>query len=136
MKKQLFADLYENILKENDDTTSRASSLDGLKKTKATKIVNGILEPFTHGLFRDDDWSNITRIFKALTENDIPYELTKTFYGHSEINGNPDSKTWVFEINFVNEKGRPTILYGRIVASGAGSVESPLDKYDIVAYIS
>ena len=50
--------------------------------------------------------------------------------------GIPSSKTWRFEIDFMNDKGRPTKLFGIIVASGAGSVKDPLDKYDITAYVS
>jgi hypothetical protein len=40
------------------------------------------------------------------------------------------------QINFINNKNKPTTLYGRIQASGAGTIEDPLSKYDITAYVS
>jgi len=48
----------------------------------------------------------------------------------------PMRKIWQFEIPFTSERGRKGTLYGRVVAAGAGSVEEPLDKYDVTAYVS
>ena len=32
----------------------------------------------------------------------------------------------------MNQKMKPDIIYGKIIASGAGSVENPLEKYDLI----
>lgn len=134
MKKLLFEELYEKIIKE-DAETIYPSSLDGMKKDKARKRVNNLFSEYTRGFFSDDYWRQVHKIFKVLDENDISYTLIKSFYDHDE-NGTPNSKTWVFEIRFLNEKNEPISLYGRVVASGAGSVKNPLDRYDVVAYVS
>ena len=38
-------------------------------------------------------------------------------------------------MDFLNDKGRPTILYGVVVAAGCGSSSDPLSKYDLVFLI-
>ena len=43
----------------------------------------------------------------------------------------PVRKIWTFEVKFVNNRDKDDILYGRITAAGAGSVEDPLDRYDV-----
>ena len=115
---------------------SEDNSLDGMNKQRAKRNVNSILQKMTpNGIVRDNDWRNVTVLFKALTEAAIDWDLTKTFYD-KDREGRPNSKTWKFEVNFTNNRGRNTTLYGVVVASGAGSVEDPLDAYDIVAYVS
>ena len=43
----------------------------------------------------------------------------------------PQSKMWEFNIDFIGNDGKPKKIYGNLTAAGAGSVEYPLDKYDI-----
>jgi hypothetical protein len=109
--------------------------LNGMTKQKAARLVNNILSSKSKGLYSDSDWGGITNVFKALRANGIDYELKSNEYSKNE-SGIPSSKTWRFEIDFMNDKGRPTKLFGVIVAAGSGSVKDPLDKYDITAYVS
>ena len=110
-----------------------SAGLNGMNNREARKFVNALLHKHTGGLFRDEYWAPITKTFKLLSEHEIEYEIQKTEYTQ-DANGNPDSKTWTFEIEFTNDKGRPTKIHGRIVASGAGTVNDPLSRYDVVAY--
>jgi hypothetical protein len=112
-----------------------SNRLDGVSKAKAARFVNNLMNPLTKGFFRDEDWSNVDKIWKALTREGIEYSMTKTSYS-TDRDGTPNGKTWMFQIEFVNDQGRATTLYGTVVASGAGSVKDPLDRYDIVAYVS
>lgn len=116
-------------------TGASGKSLDGLSKTAASNRVNELLKHRTVGIFRDDSWKPVTAIFDAMHE--AGYDVTKI---GSEYNwsGNeaPSSKTWTFEIDFVNNRDKPTKLYGRIIASGCGNVNYPLSSYDLVAYVS
>jgi hypothetical protein len=50
--------------------------------------------------------------------------------------GMPVRKQWKFEVDFWNEKGRMVKIYGVMIASGMGRMEDPLEKYDIIAYVS
>lgn len=125
----------EQILKNLFNTTPKPVVLNGMTRQKAVKLINNILSAPSKGMFSDSDWRGIDNVFRALSINGIDYELTSTQYAHNS-DGIPSSKTWKFEIDFMNDKGRPTKLFGIIVASGAGSVKDPLDKYDITAYVS
>ena len=106
--------------------------LNGMKNREARKFVNELLQRHTKGIFRDNSWQPIHKTFKELARHSIEYVIQKAEY--LKEHGIPTSKVWSFEIEFFNEKGRKTTLYGRIVASGAGSVKDPLDRYDVTAY--
>jgi len=51
-------------------------------------------------------------------------------------NGVDVRKVWTFEIEFINARGKRDTLYGVLTAAGAGSVQEPLSKYDVTAYVS
>ena len=111
------------------------NALDGMTNEQARRNVNQVLQHYTTGLFKDQSWEAVDRIWKALTAGQLNWTMEKSSYHHNEA-GLPVGKTWQFKVEFVNKKGRPTVLYGVVTASGAGSVEDPLDKYDLTAYVS
>lgn len=112
--------------------------LDGLSRRKALTLVNAVMDKApTGGFFRDEYWQGIKAVWKALEAADIAFGITKSDYEYEsgEAHGRtPIRKVWTFEVPFVNEKGRQEIIYGRVVAGGAGSVDDPLARYDVVAY--
>jgi hypothetical protein len=110
------------------------SPLDGMNKTKAVKVVNKLIDKHTHGFFSDDYWLPVKNIFKDMVEAGIEGVVTKTEYIKNEA-GVPIRKEWKFEIEFINNTGKQTVLYGNITASGAGSEKDPLDRYDVTAYV-
>jgi hypothetical protein len=111
------------------------SALDGMPNEKARKVVSNVLHKHTpKGILHDTDWQHIHAIFKALDAEKLNYSLTKADYMHDE-QGRPKAKEWKFEVYFTNKAGKPTILYGSITASGAGTVEDPLEKYDVTAIL-
>lgn len=107
--------------------------LNGMSNREARKFVNTLLQRHTRGFFRDDHWKPIHKTFKELDRHGIDYSIEKTQYDKDE-SGNPSSKTWSVETHFENDKGRRTTIYIHIEASGAGSIDDPLDRYDVVAY--
>ena len=51
----------------------------------------------------------------------------------------PVRKIWSFEIHFLNnigKEGKAAVIHGNITAAGAGSVEDPLDRYDVTVTLS
>jgi len=117
------------------------SALDGMSKQRAKTLLGKIFGKYSKGLFSDDNWRPVHQIFKALENEGIDYVLTSAEYGTSSGGRGigvkmPDNKTWKFEIPFRNDRGKETVLYGIIIASGAGSIDDPLSKYDVVAYAS
>ena len=111
------------------------SALDGFSKVKAKNHVNQIMSRNTKGFFTDEYWKPINEIFSELNNANITYYMEKAEYQQNE-KGTPIAKRWVVKIPFMNDKGKESVLYGSIVASGAGSVEDPLSRYDVVAYVS
>ena len=109
--------------------------LNGMKNREARKFVFQLLHRYTKGFFKDDYWQPITKTFKLLQQHGIDYVIQSTQY-YEDDRGNPNAKVWRFEVDFVNDKGRLTTLYGTITASGAGTVADPLGRYDVTAVIS
>lgn len=123
-----------------------SEGLNGMSNRDAKKFVNTLLGRHTSGFFRDNGWTPIHKTFKDLDRHGIDYSITSSDYGVSRNfqdtwSGEKwkipnDFKQWKFEIEFQNNKGRETTLYGVMTAHGAGSVEDPLDRYDVTAYVS
>jgi len=108
--------------------------LEGASNREARNLVNKLLSKVGKSLYRDDSWRGIKEIWDVLDDAGIDYHTTKAEYKHND-DGIPNAKEWKFEIEFVNDKGRPTTLYGTATAWGAGSVEDPLDKYDVTVNV-
>ena len=106
-----------------------------MTKVTAKNNVNRLLARYTKGFFTDDSWRPVHQIWKAMTSAAIDWEVTDTEYRKND-EGRPASKRWKFEVNFNDKSGRPKTLHGVVIAAGAGSVEDPLDRYDLVAYVS
>lgn len=111
------------------------SVLDGSSHRKVVSLVNAVIDRApTRGVFRDQYWQGVKAVWKTLDQQNIPYTISSAKYEHE--NGVPVRKVWLFEVPFINDGGRPEVAYGRVTASGAGSVDDPLAAYDVVAYVS
>lgn len=129
---------YGLAVKENQSRTA-SGGIDGMSRREVAKLVNAVIERApTKGVHRDQYWKPIQAIWRGLENAGIPFGITGSEYQHEVIEGQrvPVRKVWNFEVNFTNERGRPTTVYGRVVAAGAGSVEEPLEVYDVTAYAS
>lgn len=126
MKKlrQVLSELYTDF-----DENAISESLKGYSKQKAISKIRGLVDSHVRGIFTDDAWKPVNTVFTILRDNGIKCNITSSEY--QKENGIPIRKIWAFNITFINDKQRPIILHGRIVAAGAGSVQDPLDKYDV-----
>jgi hypothetical protein len=115
-------------------TAGLPNALDGMTNVKARKTVYTLLSQYSKGFFHDEYWEPINAMWKALTGAGIDWSLTSADYD-TNAQGTPAAKRWKFEVNFVNDNGRPTILRGQVVASGGGSVSNPLERYDLVVMV-
>lgn len=112
------------------------SILDGSDRRQGLAIANKVIQSAKlQGLFADDHWEPVQRIWSALTKAGIDFSQEKNWY-EKDKQGNPSSKTWTFQVNWKGPNDKPLTAYGRVVASGAGSVREPLDRYDVTAYVS
>ena len=111
--------------------------LDGKNNQSARNFVNKILSAHSKGFFSDEDWGEIHKIWNAMNAAGLDWNTTDNKYIKDPTRpmDMPISKEWRFEVRFTNNNQRPTILYGVATAHGAGSVEDPLGRYDITAYV-
>ena len=118
-------------------SAAQPSALDGMPRRKVVALVNKVIgRSNLRGFFSDQYWKPIQGIWKNFERAGIPFAITKSDYEHEQMGGQrvPVRKVWRFEVEFKNDRGRPTTVYGQVVAAGAGSVDDPLDKYDVTAY--
>jgi|WetSurMetagenome_2_1015567.scaffolds.fasta_scaffold374983_2 hypothetical protein len=102
-----------------------------MTRTTAKNRINAILRDTTKGLFSDDCWQPVNQAWRVLRQHGFEAQVTNTRYGH-DANSNPSEKVWFFEIPFEGKKP----FQGVLTAHGAGTVEDPLSRYDISAYVS
>ena len=137
MTKQSWKEIGEGagwLRTSQDSQPPRATSLDGMNRKKAANRVNTILAANTKGFFSDESWEGVNKVWQALTDAGIDWTMLSSSYYHNS-EGVPSGKTWKFNIDFLNDKSKPAILYGIMTASGAGSVVNPLERYDLTAYV-
>jgi len=104
-----------------------------IRKPKLVRAVNKTIGNVSRGFFTDEHWRGPKKVWDALSVMGLDWDIMGSSYNGTMP---PESKTWKFEIKFTNERGKPAKLYGHLVASGAGSVDDPLSRYDIVTYVS
>jgi len=117
-------------------TGAQPSFLNGMSKRQAMTAINKIMTDLTKGFHRDTAWRPINAVFKEFRELNVDYDNMKSEYRKDRDTGKLTSKEWKFTITFENQRGRDQILYGIIIASGAGSVDDPLERYDVITYVS
>ena len=120
-------------------TAQVSDPLQGMTNTRARKFVGDLIRPLADGFFKDDNWKPVHDMFTVMNQAGINYE---TYLPPGRISdytqnekGTPIAKEWWFKVTFNNQAGRETILYGHIQASGAGSIEQPLDRYDLTTTV-
>lgn len=108
----------------------------GLSNRKSTlvKQLHQAIEPLTKGIFSDNSWQPVHAVFGTLGKM-VNVQPMGSNYMHDE-EGRPNGKVWKFEVHFINQNNRQDVIYGRITASGAGSVQEPLERYDVVVTMS
>ena len=112
--------------------------INGQSNIVAASRVNKLLAALSRGVFSDNSWEAIHKIFDKLTEAGLEVNTIDAKYGgHADTgNGMPKYKEWRISIPFTNNKGKAVELVGQITAHGAGSVDQPLDRYDITAMVT
>jgi hypothetical protein len=108
---------------------------DGLSKQKLRTLIYKETKKVTHNkLYSDSGWNGPQAIWDVFNKLDLNWNIKKSEYKHDKSSGSPmpTSKVWDFEIIWDNDKGKMMKMGGNLTAAGAGSVDQPLDKYDLV----
>jgi len=129
-----FKPLNEEFGAENLPIENSPSQIDGRSKVSAKNFIYKQITPLMNGIFRDEDWSNVRKIWDKFGEMGLDWDFNKNseYYGGMP----PQGKTWFFEIRFVGNNGRPQTISGYLTAAGAGTVEDPLESYDITVVLA
>lgn len=132
MNKELWNKIFrENTLtKEGSPDKNRPSEIDGKNKAQAIKMIYKKTTPHTKGIYRDQDWRYINKIWNEFDKMNLDWHIVEAKYGKNN-DGMPVRKEWKFEINYIDQKGKDKKIGGMVTAHGAGSVKDPLDRYDV-----
>jgi hypothetical protein len=130
----------DNRIRSVKEQDIKKSSIDGMSKIRAKSYLWEQLKltEVTKKFYNDTSWKPISGengIYKKLESMGIDYTITGTRYRHDN-EGVPTSKIWENTLKFKNDKGKEIILYMNIIAAGAGSIQDPLDRYDLTVIIS
>ena len=126
--------MLDQIRKILAKSGNSSNPLDGMSNERARKEVYKIMAQFTRGIFSDDSWVPVNNLWSAFNAAGLDWTMTGTQYLHNN-EGRPSGKEWKFEVKFINKNGRPTTMRGTVTASGAGSIQDPLDRYDLVGLV-
>lgn len=106
------------------------SLFDTWSKQRVTSFLYKLAEKYTKNkLYSDEYWTPVHSLFKDFERSGIKYHLTSSGYNNSH--GNATRKEWHGEIHWTNNKGKEEMIYFIFTAAGAGSVQDPMDKYDL-----
>ena len=106
---------------------------DGLSKQKLKTMIYKATKKFTYNkMYHDDYWQGPQGIWDAFADLNLNWTLEKAEYKHEKGSVMPVRKEWHFYIQWDNDKGKFKKLGGYLTAAGAGTVERPLDRYDLV----
>jgi hypothetical protein len=114
---------------------SPPNPLDGKTPAQARSFANkAIPHDLIKGFFSDDSWQGVQQIWTALNQSGLNWNISESNY-YPTSDGHPmGGKNWGIEVHYTDKKGKPAKIYGNVTAAGAGSVENPLERYDVVAY--
>jgi len=102
---------------------------DSILKSKLIKVSNDIAKD----VFSDKYWKPINEIQKAVSKVLPTLALYNSEYDYK--NRPPQYKDWSMVGGFVNKEGKKRAAWVHIRASGAGSVDDPMDKYDVTVNV-
>lgn len=127
--------MLDQIRKILSRSGNSQNPLDGMSNERARKEVYKIMRQFVQGVFKDDSWIPVNNIWKAFNSAGLDWTMTGSQYLHNSGSQMPVGKEWKFEITFINKNGRPTKMHGTVTASGCGTVQDILSRYDLVGLV-
>lgn len=84
------------------------------------------------GFYSDNSWQAINKLQRELESVLSNLAVVSADYDRKFP---PESKKWIMAGAYKTSKGVEKAVWIQIIASGAGTVEDPLSKYDIVAQV-
>ena len=130
------------MIKKRQGIDGPESKIDGKSKQSAKNFLYKAIKPFhINKIYHDEYWQGPQSIWRVFDQLNLNWQIDRSEYRKCLARDGLDpmvncSKVWNFTIFFDNNRGKQNKLYGQLIASGAGSVEDPLEKYDMIIVIS
>jgi len=102
-----------------------------MTKSQLVKKLNNLIHSAAPGLFSDPFWAGKNQVVQACELAGFDLCVMDSKYFHDDA-GVPIRKEWWFECTADND-GKEVKATIHITAAGAGTVQDPLGRYDIVA---
>ena len=116
------------VAKQLDNKLYNAKS-----KQTAKNIIYRNIENLTKGIFRDQNWSNVRRIWNRLEQLglEVNVEVKNGGYFNDRMTKEVSGKKYYFDFEYVNIEGKNFRFQGELICSFCGTVEDPMSAYDI-----
>jgi len=109
---------------------------DGMTKAKLKSMIYKETKKYTtNKIYKDRYWEGPQSIWNTFNNLNLNWNFTRSpeyKYDKQSSSKMPVRKEWYFEITWEGPKGKLLKQMGYLTAAGAGSVDDPLDKYDLV----
>lgn len=123
--------LAKNLIAYNeyelDEKLFKMKSNQGVKN-----YIRNYVDDLVRGHFRDEDWSNVKKVFDRIKSLGVNLEWGVENGGYS-LDGM--SKTYKFDIDYVNAYDKEIKLNGQLICCFCGTVEDPKSVYDMIFQI-
>ena len=102
-------------------------------KQTAKNIIYRNVQTLIKGIFRDDDWRYVNRVFDRLRRLGLQVVVTVKNGGYFEDRRTHKTagKKYDFTLSYVNIQGKTFKFDGQLICSFCGSVNDPTQAYDI-----
>lgn len=120
-------------LKQYITESKTGMGIDGLSKARVKTLIYKETKKWTYNkLYKDQYWQGPQGIWDTFDKLDLNWQIDSADYkNYNNKGGMPDNKEWKFTIMWDNDKGKYMKQSGMVTASGAGTVDDPLGKYDL-----
>jgi len=120
----------KQFIKQSNASTGLGA--DGLTKSRIKTLIYKETKKCTHNkLYKDSYWEGPKCIWDTFDKLNLGWTMLDSKYRHDK-DGKPNAKEWKFEIHWHDKNMNYKTTGGYLVAAGAGTVEDPLSKYDLV----
>lgn len=123
--------LAKNLIANNEyELNVKLSTMKS--KQGAKNYIRNYVDNVTKGKFRDEDWSNVKKVFDKIKQLGVNLNWYVENGGYS-LDGM--SKTYKFDIDFENVYNQEIKLSGQLICCFCGTVEDPKSAYDMIFQI-
>lgn len=127
--------LSERLLRiaKNIGTNLDIKLFNSKSKQRAKNIIYDNISDLTKGIFRDQNWSNVRKVWERLQRLGlyVNVEVRNGGYFRDRMTGEISGKRYNFDFEYQNVDGKAFKFEGELICSFCGTVEEPMSAYDI-----